>query len=166
MSVGADLAEGIFVLDTESIVTIPVLVKASKLNECLDALTDHVTSGVVSYPDQVLTECKRIADGESITTWLKAVAGSRKHHRVPYAQTVKVLASCPELIDVDASDEPSSVAVAAMGHSLYEAGTDFVIVTEDRRAQPTRLCLADACVALGFAALDTTGFLVALGLIS
>lgn len=155
----------VHVLDTETVIRIPTLIKTARLNECLDALTDHVSEGIVSFPDQVLTECKRIAAGETITMWLKAVAGSRQHHRVPYSETMKVLASCPNLLDVDNSDEPSSLAVAAMAKKLHDTGTDFAVVTEDDHPQPTRMCLAHACDELGFPRMDTMALMDTLRLV-
>jgi hypothetical protein len=149
----------VYVLDADSFLQLPTLLPDGSIHSLLDDLGDLVQEGYVTFPDHVLNECKRIAKGELIFTWMKAISASRKNHKVAYAHTVQVLAKCRDLLDEDAPEEQSPLAVAAMAHYLNSTDLDCVVVTEDRRPLPTRLCLSEACGVLGIPELTVVQFL-------
>lgn len=155
-----------FVLDTEAALSLPSLMPSARIGTCFESLSEHVEAGNLTFPDIVPRECKRIAEDENVTVWLRAVSGSRRFKSFGHRHQQNVLAVCEDLLDLDDEREQSPVAVAAMGDFLAHGGHDFIIVTEDRRPQPTRICLFDACSALGFKATDTRTFLRELALIA
>ena len=158
-----------YVMDTEAILTVPRLVTASQLNRLLDEFVPRIEDGLICVPDAVIAECRRIAAGEVIATWLHAVSGSRKHKSIPYTHTIKVLGKCSALLDEDAESdmECSPVSVAALADYLSQCNPESpYVVSEDRVNLPTRLSLVTACGVLGFPVMDTIGLVYALGLSS
>jgi hypothetical protein len=154
-----------YVLDISAVLRIPSLFgEQEKLNACLNSLTEHTENGRVVFPDQIVSDCRRIAAGEDITVWLRAIAGSRRCSTFPYEHQTNILAVCQDLLDQDSmQEEQSPVMVAAMGDYLATMGHSFEIVTEDRFELPTRMNLVDACKLLGFQSCKTKAFLKRLG---
>jgi hypothetical protein len=155
----------LYVLDTDSILALPHLIPDDSIISFLEELVPFIESGNICFPDLVLSECRRIAEGEVISLWIRAVSGSRRHRNVPYSHTVKVLGRCIELLDGDDSEESSQVAVAAMTDYLCDKGVGQVhVVTDDRGELPTRISMAAACSQLGFLSIETLCFIKNIGL--
>ncbi|MFF6948253.1 DUF4411 family protein [Streptomyces iakyrus] len=150
-----------YIIDTDALLSIPGLVQADQLNYLLEELVELVEDGKLCFPDYVIAECRRIANGEDIALWVRSISGSRVHKSVAYAFTMQVMSAVPELLDEDTEDESSQVAVAAMACYASQAldAQDVCVVTEDRSALPTRICLADACAELQIQEISVMEFL-------
>lgn len=152
-----------YVIDTDALLFISGLVPPSKVNLFLEELVPMVESGELCFPDLVMSELRHLAQGESISLWIRSVAGSRQCKSVPYSYTIQVLASAAELLDDSAEEDTSPVAVAAM--ALHLSQTDTVqVVTEDRRALPTRSSLSEACKTLALDDITALEFIRRVGL--
>jgi hypothetical protein len=150
-----------YVIDDHAVLSIPSLCEEDGFNPTLDILTDFVSSGWLCFPDQVVHDCAKLATGEGIHTWIKAVATGRPKKRVPSMWQEEALGMCEDLVDYDDEGEQGSVLVAAMALMLSQDEPDctLYVVTEDRSNLPTRRCLHEACGDLGLQSMSALDFL-------
>jgi hypothetical protein len=163
------MSESVYVIDAHAVLVIPELCKDSNdLPRVLDCLTEFVRDQTLTFPDQVIHDCAKIATGEQIHTWVKAVAGHRRMRKVPSQWQERVLEVCEELVDFDDDQEQGPVLVAAMALMLrdHDSGPQSLvphIATEDRLPLPTRMCLLEACDTLGLETVTSRDLLTAAG---
>ncbi|MGC5305952.1 hypothetical protein [Micromonospora zamorensis] len=153
--------ETLYVIDNHAVLTIPRLCELDSLPHVLNELTDLVGAGQLCFPDQIVHDCAKWATGETIHTWIKAVSGHRRLKKLPGKWQEEVLGQCEDLCDYDDDNEQSPVLVAAMALMISNEHplVDVSVVTEDRSSLPTRMCLNDACVALGMTSMTARDFL-------
>ncbi|MEV7316425.1 hypothetical protein AB0N56_26155 [Streptomyces microflavus] len=152
-----------YVIDTDSLLTIAQIVPEENINFLLEDLVPLVERGDICFPDLVIAEVRQLAHGESVALWVRSVAGSRTCKSVAYQFTIQVLATASELLDDTGEEESSQVAVAAMALH-FRAGGGVRVVTEDRRPLPTRSNLVQACQSLGIEAVSALAFIKSIGL--
>ncbi|KAB1919120.1 hypothetical protein F8280_26495 [Micromonospora noduli] len=155
--------ETLYVIDDHAVLKIPMLCELDSLPHVLDELTDMVRLGKLCFPDQIMHDCAKWATGETIHTWIKAVSGHRHLRKLPSEWQEEVLGLCEDLCDYDDENEQSPVLVAAMALMIAREQPSLTlnVVTEDRSSLPTRMCLNDACPALGLTAITVRDFLSA-----
>jgi hypothetical protein len=155
----------LYVLDTEATLRLPEIINPGAFNRFLDELVPLVQDGTVCLSDVVIKECRRIATDEVISVWLHAVASSRQYKNVPYSCVVDVLSKCQGILDVDEPGESGPVSVAALARFVSEVEhASLWIVSEDSVDLPTRMCLINACNALGFKVMRAHQFVSHIGL--
>lgn len=128
-------------------------------------MTDMVIDQHLYFPTAVLNECARLATGEEVHLWTKAVAGSRQLKNPEAEFQTIVLDKCEEIADVRDVGESSQLMVAAMGIQLDTPNRVIRILTEDRLPQPNRTCLVEACPQIGLQAINVAQFIQGEGLV-
>ncbi|MER7675378.1 hypothetical protein [Streptomyces sp. NPDC096934] len=155
----------IYVIDTHALLALPSHCgDDAKIHLFFDELTNRVSSGILTFPNLVIQDCKEFAEGEIIHTWTKAVSAHRRFASVDNGWQEEVLGQCEEIADFDDVGEQTPVLVAAMALSLLDVGLDASIVTEDRLELPNRLCLAEACRPLDIPTVTCLEFILACGM--
>ncbi|MGW4593702.1 hypothetical protein ACWEKJ_40830 [Amycolatopsis thermoflava] len=124
-----------------------------QINHVYDGLTSLVVDKMLTFPQCVVRECKRIAAGERVYLWVNSVSSSRHPKNCPWEYQEQVMALCPNLIDDDDPEEQTPVEVAAMALRLRES-VPVEVVTDDATPLPTRDCLKNACLDLGVKSLS------------
>lgn len=113
-------------------------------------LTGWVIAGALTFPDDVISECKTLGGVEdTAAVWVVGVGGSRVHKSFPGNQAQVVLGSCPELLDDFDTGMQSHIGVACLASHLIAAGHDVEVVSEDEALGVERSSLPTACAALG-----------------
>lgn len=137
----------IHVADTYALLEVPRACSSpSELPPVLDGLTTMIMDGSLTFPDIVVQECRKYAQGDHIYTWINAVSGHRFQKAVPGQWHVEVLGICADIIDEDDEADQAPLFVASMARMLSASGSSEVyVVTEDRKNVPERKCLAEAC---------------------
>ncbi|GII29842.1 hypothetical protein [Planotetraspora mira] len=153
------------VVDAHAVLHLPKLCLDQRSTmQVLNHLTDMVKAEHLFFPDLVVKDCAKYATDEPIHVWIKAVSGSRVHKSVAGEWQEEVLGLCPDLADFDDDLEQTQVHVAGMALMAREQnGPNLVVVTEDRKALPTRTCLYDACESLRLKALSMKELVVCAG---
>lgn len=153
----------LYVIDAHALLTLPGLCSSEeRIYSFFDHLTDEMASGNLTFPNQVLQDCKKFAEGEFLYTWIKAASAHRKHYRVDNGWQEEVLGTCEDLADFDDDCEQTQVIVASLALMNADTGRQCIVVTEDRLELPNRLCLSDACLSLGLESMTATEMLQAM----
>ncbi|MFD5326108.1 DUF4411 family protein [Streptomyces sp. NPDC127092] len=155
----------LYVIDAHALMTLPALCSSEeRIYPFFDRLTDQMSAGNLTFPNQVLQDCKKFTEGEFLYTWIKAASAHRKHYRVDNGWQEEVLGACEDLADFDDDCEQTQVIVASLALMICETGRECVVVTEDRLELPNRRCLSDACITLGLESMGATEMLEAMGM--
>ncbi|MFC8532931.1 DUF4411 family protein [Streptomyces sp. NPDC057249] len=155
----------LYVIDTHALLTLPTLCTSEdRVYSFFDLLTEEISAGNLTFPNLAMQDCKKFAEGEFIYTWVKAASAHRKQYRVDNGWQEDVLGTCEELADFDDECEQTPVLVASLALMVSDTGRSTVVVTEDNRELPNRMCLGDACQALGLASMSTADMIHAMGM--
>lgn len=124
----------------------------------LDRMTDLAAAGKLICPPLVIAECRNYADGDRVTSWLRAASGHFNDTSEHWSYMEHVLDGCPSMLDPDDPDENPQVAVLAL--ALYRGeSAKTIVVTEEWIDQPGRVSLGNACQKLGTKAIGSTAFI-------
>ncbi|MFJ2107111.1 DUF4411 family protein [Streptomyces microflavus] len=155
----------LYVLDTHALLTLPSLCTSDdRVYSFFDLLTEEISAGHLTFPNLAIQDCKKYAEGEFIYTWVKATSAHRKQYKVDNGWQEEVLGICQELADFDDECEQTPVLVASLALMLNDTGRSAVVVTEDNRELPNRMCLGDACRLLGLSSIPTVDMINAMGM--
>ncbi len=89
------------VSDTSALLGIDYYVQPQHYNVVLDLCTDAVLAGTLTWPDEVLRDLERLARGETLYTWAKAVHSDRSYKSAAWKHSEWVMHKGPELLDSD-----------------------------------------------------------------
>jgi hypothetical protein len=152
------LAE-LYVVDAHALIELQTMnLPRPTLHQVLDEMTELVKRQRLCFPTPVVKFCKNFAGDEAVTMWVNAVSGHRVKKTVDAAFQTEVMDLCEEISDQDDPEESTPLFVAAMCLEM-SSSLDVVIVTEDRRPQPTRMCFLEACDVLELPTMTLRAFI-------
>jgi hypothetical protein len=152
------LAE-VYVMDAHALIELQAMdLPRLTLHQVLDEMTELVKRQRLCFPTPVVKFCRNFASDEAVTMWVNAVSGHRVTKTVDADFQTRVMDLCEDISDPDDPEESAPLFVAAMCLEM-SLSTDVAIVTEDRRPQPTRTCLLEACGLIGLPTMTLHAFL-------
>lgn len=133
----------IYILEARAIVEI--FSRCGSPPDTAKRLNALVTSGELTFPEQVIDELKASHDAEPCLLWAIGIKPSLPACAVPWDRLQDVLDDYPDLNDAGSKRDLSGPAVIAQSRELADGGAAIAIVLEDVGEKPSRMSLEEAC---------------------
>jgi hypothetical protein len=119
-------------------------------NRILRRLSERVEEGLLLFPREVVGELARYTRPtgsrveDELLEWARSCESIACSVAFPLETVRAVLARVPSLVDPDAHHDEADPYVLSLALELRNTGFEVVIVTEDRRDNPSKMSLSSA----------------------
>lgn len=151
----------LFVLDSHSLADLAHAATAAgvDLDVVLDAMTGLLEHQEIECPPLVVSECRKYGEpSDRAMGWARTASGQFSRSSVSYVLVDEVVASCPEMVDVDGTEENPQVEVLALALARRREGVDAVVVTAQVTDTPLAMSLRTAALSIDVPVLTPAEF--------
>lgn len=138
-----------FVLDSHCLADLSHAVTAAgaDLDVVLDAMNGLLERNEIECPPLVISECRKYGEpSDRAMVWARTASAQFSRSSVSYAIVDEVVALCPEMVDVDGTEENPQVEVLALTLARRREGVDAVVVTAQVTDTPLAMSLRTAAL--------------------
>lgn len=161
----------VYVLDAYALVAIQSLC-ASELDirQCLNAMTDNVKDGVLTFPERVVKHCKSFDPDGAGYMWAHACSGHRETTDVPDSNIGLIMMNNPDIIPeerdskLDSDLDATPVDVLALALGIKDQGNTAIIISGEPSSMPDRESLALVAPQFGISVMTLQNYMIAEGL--
>lgn len=155
----------LFVLDSHSLADLTQAATAAgvDLDVVLDAMTELLERQEIECPPLVVTECRKYGGpSDRAMGWARTASAQFSRSSVSYVLVDEVVASCPEMVDIDGTEENPQVEVLALALARRREGVDAVVVTAQVTDTPLAMSLRTAALSINMPVLTPAEFIAQL----